>query len=231
MATTPVAWRSSAAVALAATSGATDAIAYLALGHVFTSAMTGNLVLLGISLSHQQGERLSRVLIALCSFIAGCAIGTRVAGRAGADDELWPRAVSRGLTLESAVLACFAAQWWTVGGHPSDGAQIGLLGTGALALGVQSATMHRFGPAGLNTTFFSGALMRGVIELAATRSWTAARPHLSLLLGLICGGSLTALVVWHARDMAPIMQLVPLGVAIILGLQANRSVRHAVSSA
>jgi uncharacterized membrane protein YoaK (UPF0700 family) len=41
--------RNAAAAALAVTSGATDAIGYLALGHVFTSAMTGNLTLLGSS--------------------------------------------------------------------------------------------------------------------------------------------------------------------------------------
>ena len=49
---TPIHVRNGAAMALAATSGATDAIGYLTLGHVFTSAMTGNLVLLGISLGH-----------------------------------------------------------------------------------------------------------------------------------------------------------------------------------
>lgn len=226
---TPVALRSTAAVALAATSGATDAIAYLTLGHVFISAMTGNLVLLGISLGQQQGAHAARVVIALLSFVLGCAIGARVAGSARDGDPVWPAAVCRGLILEAAVLVCFAAQWWRVGGHPSVATQIALIGTGALALGIQSATIHRFGLAGLNTTFFSGALMRSVTELVATRRWSAVRPHLQLLLGLVSGGSLTALVVWHARDMAPVMQLVPLAVAIALGLFSNRSVRQVIS--
>jgi hypothetical protein len=47
--------RNGAAMFLAAASGATDAIGYLALGHVFTSAMTGNFALLGIALAHHDG--------------------------------------------------------------------------------------------------------------------------------------------------------------------------------
>jgi uncharacterized membrane protein YoaK (UPF0700 family) len=39
----PLRMREAAAMALAAASGSTDAVGYLALGRVFTSAMTGNL--------------------------------------------------------------------------------------------------------------------------------------------------------------------------------------------
>jgi predicted benzoate:H+ symporter BenE len=42
-------WRDAAAVALAVTSGATDAISFIVFGGAFTSVMTGNLVLLGYS--------------------------------------------------------------------------------------------------------------------------------------------------------------------------------------
>src|SRR6185312_3716719 len=49
--------RNIAAMVLAAASRATDAIGYLTMGHVFTSAMTGNLVLLGISIAHRDGQR------------------------------------------------------------------------------------------------------------------------------------------------------------------------------
>ena len=57
--------RNAAAMALAAASGGTDAIGYLALGHVFTSAMTGNLTLLGIALAHRDGLRVGRVVVSL----------------------------------------------------------------------------------------------------------------------------------------------------------------------
>src|SRR5882757_2713358 len=67
--------RNGAALFLAAASGATDAIGYLALGHVFTSAMTGNLALLGIALAHRNGERIGRVLVSLVGYMAGAALG------------------------------------------------------------------------------------------------------------------------------------------------------------
>jgi uncharacterized membrane protein YoaK (UPF0700 family) len=57
----PIRVRNGAAMFLAAASGATDAIGYLALGNVFTSSMTGNLALLGIALAHHDGERVGRI--------------------------------------------------------------------------------------------------------------------------------------------------------------------------
>ncbi|HVQ51787.1 MAG TPA: YoaK family protein, partial [Mycobacterium sp.] len=63
--------RNGAAMFLAAASGATDAIGYLALGNVFTSAMTGNLALLGIALAHRDGERVGRVLVSLACYMVG----------------------------------------------------------------------------------------------------------------------------------------------------------------
>src|ERR1700738_2385981 len=71
--------RNGAAMFLAAASGATNAIGYLALGNVFTSAMTGNLALLGIALAHRDGERVGRVMVSLICYMAGAAIGARVA--------------------------------------------------------------------------------------------------------------------------------------------------------
>jgi Protein of unknown function (DUF1275) len=57
----PLRMREAAAMALAAASGSTDAVGYLALGRVFTSAMTGNLTLLGIAVAHRDGLRIGRV--------------------------------------------------------------------------------------------------------------------------------------------------------------------------
>jgi hypothetical protein len=91
---TPIHVRNCAAMALAATSGATDAIGYLTLGHVFTSAMTGNLVLLGISLGHHNGERAGRVLVSLVCFMFGAAFGARIARSPKPDDPVRPPAVT-----------------------------------------------------------------------------------------------------------------------------------------
>ena len=84
--TLPTVVRNGAAMFLAAASGATDAIGYLALGNVFTSAMTGNLALLGIALAHRDGARIGRVLVSLVCYMVGAAIGARVARSPQPDD-------------------------------------------------------------------------------------------------------------------------------------------------
>ena len=72
--------RDVAAVILAITSGATDAIAFLALGGAFTSVMTGNLVLLGISLGQADAALGRQIAVAVIGYIAGCYIGARITG-------------------------------------------------------------------------------------------------------------------------------------------------------
>src|ERR1700754_2840559 len=150
--------RNGAAMCLAAASGGTDAIGYLGLGHVFTSAMTGNLALLGIALAHLDGVRIGRVLVSLICYMVGAAVGARIARTPEPGDPVWPQAITRALGGEAVFFAAYAVVWWTVC-TGSDDYVTGLLpGLGAIALGIQSSPMQRFGNAlGLNTTFVSGA--------------------------------------------------------------------------
>ena len=205
--------RNGAAVFLAVVSGATDAIGYLALGHVFTGAMTGNLVLLGISLAHRNGQRIGRVLATLVCFTVGVVLGARIARSPEPDDPVWPSAVTRALAIEAVVLVAYATCWWTIGPDRGVVGNVTLLGLGAIALGIQSAAMQRFGP-GLNTTFLSGSLTT-LVACLATRHRLRDIPHHPLVLvGLVCGASLGALLVLHAPTFAPAVQLVALAVAL-----------------
>jgi uncharacterized membrane protein YoaK (UPF0700 family) len=219
--------RNGAAVALAAASGATDAIGYLSLGHVFTSAMTGNLVLLGISLGHRNGVRAGRVLVSLICFTAGAACGSRIARTPEPDDPVWPAAVTAALVIEAPIFIAYAACWWAVGARPDFATKVVLLGLGALALGIQSSAMQRFG-AGLNTTFLSGSLTLLVGHVAMGHRLRDIRHHLLLLAGLIFGGSLAALLVLHAPMFAPVIQLA--GLAAALGVAGwHRRVTNAIA--
>src|SRR6476661_816150 len=110
----PLRMRESAAMALAAASGSTDAIGYLALGHVFTSAMTGNLTLLGIAVAHRDGLRIGRVMVSLVCYMAGAALGARIARTPEPHDPVWPRTVTRALALEATLFVMYAVGWWTV---------------------------------------------------------------------------------------------------------------------
>jgi uncharacterized membrane protein YoaK (UPF0700 family) len=218
--------RNCAAMALAAASGATDAIGYLSLGHVFTSAMTGNLVLLGISLGHHNGERAGRVLASLACFVVGAALGARIARSHQADDPVWPPAITRALAIEAVIFVMYAACWWSVGARPDIVAKAVLLGLGAVALGIQSSAMQRFG-VGLNTTFLSGSLTTLVGKLATGHRFRESRHHLLLLLGLVCGGAVAALLIIHSPAFAPLVQLVPLAAALGGAIWLGRAGRHA----
>ena len=210
----PIAVRNGAAMFLAAASGATDAIGYLALGNVFTSAMTGNLALLGIALAHRDGERLGRVLVSLICYMAGAAIGARIARTPEPGDPVWPSAITRALAIEAVFFAAYAGVWWTVGAGSDIYAKAVLLGLGAIALGIQSSAMQRFGNGlGLNTTFVSGALIKLVGQLATGHRLGDIRHHLLVLIGLVCGCFLGALMVLHAPTFAPAVPLVALAVA------------------
>ena len=76
-------------IALALVTGATDAIAFVRLGGVFTSVMTGNMVLLGMGVGRGQAALLEHTGIALAAFIAGTVLGARIAGAPRSDDPVW----------------------------------------------------------------------------------------------------------------------------------------------
>ena len=209
----PTVVRNGAAMFLAAASGATDAIGYLALGNVFTSAMTGNLALLGIALAHRDGERIGRVLVSLICYMAGAAIGARIARTPEPGDPVWPSAITRALTIEAVFFVAYAGVWWAVGTGSDIYEKAVLLGLGAIALGIQSSAMQRFGNGlGLNTTFVSGALIKLVGQLATGHGYRHIRHHLLVLVGLVCGCFLGALLVLHAPTFAPAVPLVALAV-------------------
>jgi uncharacterized membrane protein YoaK (UPF0700 family) len=214
--------RDVAAVILAITSGATDAIAFLALGGAFTSVMTGNLVLLGISLGQAQAALGRQIAVAVVGYIAGCYIGARITGPVVPGDPIWPPAVIRGLLVEASLFVLYAAGWWVVGGHPSGWATAGLLGVSALALGVQSATMRRFGVRGLSTTYLTGTLTTLVTSLATGGRFRDVARNLALLVALVSGAATAGLLLaLRAAEFAPLVQLVPLGVVVSMAAAAR----------
>src|SRR5215470_11254266 len=61
------------------TTGLIDALSYLALGHVFTANMTGNVVFLGFAVAGAPELSIARSLTALVAFLIGALIGGRIA--------------------------------------------------------------------------------------------------------------------------------------------------------
>jgi uncharacterized membrane protein YoaK (UPF0700 family) len=214
-------------VLLAITSGATDAIGFLALGGAFTSVMTGNMVLLGLSAAEHDGTLASHTAAAIVCFVAGCAIGARIAGTPRADDPIWPRAVTRALAVESVVLLAYAVAWWGSGSHPRGALQLGLLVVNAIGVGIQSSTVQRFGVSGLSTTYLTGTLTTVVIHLVSGRPARHVSRSVQVLGGLIGGAALAGVLVLHAPVAAPVVQLAGLSTVLVFALLVrNRAARQ-----
>src|ERR1700682_5622085 len=60
---------------MTAVTGMVDAVSILALGHVFTANMTGNVVFLGFAIGGAAGFSVSRSLMALICFAVGALLG------------------------------------------------------------------------------------------------------------------------------------------------------------
>ena len=210
--------RQSLVVTLAVVSGATDAIGLLALGGAFTSVMTGNMVLLGVSASSGNGTRAASSGFAILAFCAGAALGARLAGTPRADDRIWPRAVTVGLAAEFVFVVAYAIGWWVTGGTPGPGVALPLLLCTAVALGIQSSTVQRFGVSGMSTTYLTGTLTTVVIRLATGRGVREVWHSIEILLGLIGGAAAGTGLVLLAPLVAPVLQLGLLGAVILVAV-------------
>lgn len=144
-------------VLLSCAAAAMDVLSYLRLGEVFTSAMTGNTVLLGLGIGQGNLAATSRNLCALVSFVVGLAFGgallrSRTTRRAEQLD------LVRAYALETVLLIGFVALWQFGDGPSSDALLYGLIALSALAMGLQSAAAHHIGIPGMATTYFTGTL-------------------------------------------------------------------------
>jgi uncharacterized membrane protein YoaK (UPF0700 family) len=161
---------------LTAAAGYVDAISYLALGRVFTANMTGNTVLLGVSLAEGDLGGSGRTLLALGGFLAGGAIGARLVARAPRP-ATWPRGVTLALAAEAVLLLALAAAQTSA--LAADATHVAArVALAAVAMGIQSAAARRLDVSGVATTFVTGTLttlialiaVHGVVPGAGTQS-------------------------------------------------------------
>jgi uncharacterized membrane protein YoaK (UPF0700 family) len=202
-------------VLLAVNSGAADAIGFLCLGGAFTSVMTGNMVILGLSASQLNSSLAVHAGAAIIGYIAGSAVGTRIAGSARPDDPVWPRPVTLALQVQFLVMAGYVAGWELTGAHPTGAVQVGLLLINAIASGMQSGTVARFGVSGLSTTYLTGTLTTLVTHVVSGRRLRKVQLRVQILLGLICGAALGGALALLLPRFAPAIQLGSVAIVIL----------------
>jgi uncharacterized membrane protein YoaK (UPF0700 family) len=136
--------------------GSSDAAGYMGLGRVFTSNMTGNIVLLGIDAGQLHFTDAVRSLFVLGCFGCGVWLGAWMGLKTEEKD--WPRLARRLLGLEALALILFAAGWMMVGGHAQAAPAYGFLLLLAVAMGLQSAALTRLKVPGVQTTAVTSTL-------------------------------------------------------------------------
>ena len=194
---------------LAMTAGATDAISFLGLGGVFSSVMTANMVLLGLSARDLSGPLALHTAAALAGYIAGAL----AASRATAPAARRPAPVFAVLVAEGIVLACVAAGWEIDGAHPSGAAQVALLAGAAAAMGIQAAAVRALAIPGITTTYMTG-MLTGILADLAAPAGPAVGSRLRLLATLIAGAVAGGITYAQAPRIAPLIPLAVLACAI-----------------
>src|SRR6201999_2649319 len=117
-------------------------------------------------------------------------------------DPLWPPRVTRALWVELAAFAVYAIGWWLSGSDPTGNVQLVLLGANAIALGVQSSAVLRFGVSGLSTTYMTGTLTTMMAALAAGRHPRHVLPSAEIIAGLIAGAAAATLLAIYVPVVA-----------------------------
>ena len=209
------------AIALTFGSGAADVASFTRLGNVFTSVMTGNIVLWGLAVARGSLTLASHTAVAVGGYMAGVAVGTWVAHgfkRTGSSQEgVLPSHVTWVLLAELTLLAGFTVGWEVSGASPAGWAQFCLLATLAAAMGAQSSAVNDMGLAQVSTTYLTGTLTGLVSSLVRPGQDT---PHgirrFGVLIGLVAGASLGGMFVATAADVVPALPLAALVTTLVL---------------
>jgi len=134
-----------------AITGLIDAISYLALGHVFTANMTGNVVFLAFAVAGAPGLSIRRSLTALVAFFIGALIGGQLATRLA--ELVRPKWITTALSMESALL--LVATLAAIKFRDSSGSlfqSYSIIVLTALAMGIRNATVRKMAIPDLTTT-------------------------------------------------------------------------------
>src|SRR5260370_20504656 len=190
-------------------SGAVDGISFIALGKVFSAFMTGNIAFFGLRVA-----RASRapggvaIFASMAAFAVGVYLSTRIV-KLSEDSGLWPQRVTVALGISLIAHAVFLAVWFASNGQPSTDVAHVLLGSWALAMGIQSAAVRTLHVDGVFTTAATATIIFLAADITNWSVTAAERRRLagvlvSLFVGAIAGG----LLLVRAHIYAPFLPFV-----------------------
>jgi uncharacterized membrane protein YoaK (UPF0700 family) len=199
----------SVAIALLALSaGASDALSFAALGKVFTSVMTGNLILLGIAVGRFDFGATILPTVAIAAYIGGVlATATWLRHTRADDDDPWPRPVTVTLVTGAVAQVAILLVWLLSGARPSPTVGAVMVVMLAAAMGVQGTAVNTLAISGAATTYLTGTLTVLATEVATGGTPTTMRRRLTVLAAALAGAAVCALLLLWLRPVAPAFAL------------------------
>ncbi len=207
---------------LTVSSGAIDAISFLALGKVFSAFMTGNIAFLGLRLAGASAPETIAILSSMVAFALGVFISVKIVGPSK-DGAIWTQRVTISLAVSLIPHAFFQIVWFASGGQPSFDTSCVLLALWAFPMGMQSAAIRSLHVDGVFTTAATATIIFLVGDLASWSSTVAERRRLahvllSLFIGATAGGSLLV----HTPIYAPLLPFILTIGAVLTAATAMR---------
>ena len=191
--------------ALAISSGAVDAISFLALGKVFSAFMTGNVAFLGLRVAGASAPGGVAIVVSMAAFAVGVYLSTRIV-RPSEGTGMWPQRVTVALGVSLIAHAVFLAVWFASNGQPSIDVAHVLLGSWGLAMGMQSAAVRTLHVEGVFTTAATATIILLVGDMTTWSATVAERRRLaSVLVSLFVGATAGGLLLVHAHIYAPVL--------------------------
>ncbi len=194
--------------ALTVSSGAVDAISFLALGKVFSAFMTGNVVFLALRVAGAGPPGAVAIVISMAAFAVGVYLSARIV-KPSEGSGMWPQRVTVALGVSLIAHAVFLAVWFATSGQPSIDVSHVLLGLWGLAMGMQSAAVRTLHVEGVFTNVVTSTIVLLVGDITNWSATVAERRRLagvlvSLFVGATAGGRLSV----HAHIYAPVLPFV-----------------------
>lgn len=147
-------WFDAILVLLASVAGSIDVISYFQF-HTFTANMTGNTILLGLSIGEGKLVSSMHSMAALLGFICGTFLGAFIVEK---KEGGWSSGVTRSIVIESLIIATFSALSFYHAESISNFILYLSIILSAIAMGIQSATIRHLKIPGIVTTFITGTI-------------------------------------------------------------------------
>src|SRR5260221_1145058 len=193
---------------LTVSSGAVDAISFLALGKVFSAFMTGNIAFLGLRVAGAPAAGAVAIVSSVAAFAAGVYLSTRIV-KSSERSGMWHQQVTVALGVSLIGHAVFVAVWFASNGEPTIEVAHVLLGSWALAMGMQSAAVRTLHVEGVFTTAATATIICLVGDMTNWSATVAERRRFAgVVASLLVGATTGGLLLVHAHIYAPVLPFV-----------------------